>query len=107
MGWCNTATTQKIMPQGKSQDVLCHFVVAPPLSSCHNILCSINLDSKLCRRRFASISPSHVLIAKFFTVKVSIFMGTRVRVLNIVACSTMDVTGLPSLILQLIPFYVC
>ena len=34
-------------------------------------------------------------------------MGTRVRVLNIVICSTMDVTGLPSLIVQLIPFYVC
>ena len=34
-------------------------------------------------------------------------MGTRVRVLNIVTCSTMDVTGLPSLIVQLIPFYVC
>ena len=37
------------------------------------------------------------------------FMGTKVRVLklNIVTCSTMDVTGLPSLIVQLIPFNVC
>ena len=71
------ATTKKIMPQGKSQDVLCLFVEATPPrppSSCH-ILCSINLDSKLCRRRFTSvvhITYSHVLIAKFLTIKVSI-----------------------------------
>ena len=40
-------------------------------------------------------------------ISIRLRMGTRVRVLNIATCSTMDVTGLPSLIVQLIPFYVC
>ena len=69
------ATTKKIMPQGKSQDVLCLFVVAhPPHLVTYNLVL-YKFRFQTVSRRFASILPSHVLIAKFLTIKLSILIS--------------------------------